>query len=283
MNINKNQILEGKHSKPILLDSFYKETNLPKPILIFCHGYKGFKDWGAWDLMAAAFAEADFFFIKFNFSHNGGTVNQPIDFPDLEAFGNNNYTKELDDLETVIDWVIENTKFQNELDTNRIYLLGHSRAGGIVTIKTEEDQRVKKVISLAGVCEFGKRTATSGNLERWKKDGVKYVLNGRTKQQMPHYIQFHENFIANKERLNIKRALENLEVPHLIIHGDHDTSILVEEAKIQHQWNPKSELVIINNANHVFNTKHPWEKETLSKELHEVVERSINFLKRQWN
>ncbi|PHS27247.1 MAG: hypothetical protein COA83_01630, partial [Methylophaga sp.] len=30
-------------------------------------------------------------------------IEEPIDFPDLEAFGNNNYTKELDDLEAVTD------------------------------------------------------------------------------------------------------------------------------------------------------------------------------------
>jgi pimeloyl-ACP methyl ester carboxylesterase len=97
---------------------------------------------------------------------------------------------------------------------------------------------------------------------------------------MPHYIKFYEDFIENEERLTIKRAVENLEIQHLIIHGDKDTSISVEEAKKQHEWNPKSELVIIANADHVFNTKHPWENETLSKELQEVVEKSIDFLKR---
>ena len=94
MTITKNIIIPGKHNKPIITDVFYTENNTPKPVVIFCHGYKGFKDWGAWDLMAKAFAEAGFFFVKFNFSHNGGTAEQPIDFPDLEAFGNNNYTKE---------------------------------------------------------------------------------------------------------------------------------------------------------------------------------------------
>lgn len=276
----KNNVIQGKHSKPILVDAFYNKTNQPKPILIFCHGYKGFKDWGAWDLMAKSFVEAGFFFVKFNFSHNGGTVEQPIDFPDLEAFGNNNYTKELDDLETVIDWVLKSPDFQNELNIKLISLLGHSRAGGIVTIKAEEDKRISNVITLAGVCDFGSRTATTGGLEQWKKDGVKYVVNGRTKQEMPHYIQFYEDFIQNEERLTIKRAIENLHIPHLIIHGDNDTSIPVDEAKIQHIWNPKSELVIIANADHVFNTKHPWENETLSKELQEVVEKSIDFLKR---
>ena len=101
---------------------FIKKLNQLKPIVIFCHGYKGFKDWGAWNLMAEAFAEAGFFFIKFNFSHNGGTVEQPIDFPDLEAFGNNNYTKELDDLESVIDWVCNSSEFKNEANTNSINL-----------------------------------------------------------------------------------------------------------------------------------------------------------------
>lgn len=76
--------------------------------------------------MAEAFASAGYFFIKFNFSHNGGTVEQPIDFPDLEAFGNNNYTKELDDLEAVIDWIYKSSEFENNLDKTNINLIGHS-------------------------------------------------------------------------------------------------------------------------------------------------------------
>ncbi len=279
MKVINNLVLEGKHNKPILVDVFYEETNQQKPVVIFCHGYKGFKDWGAWNVMAKTFAEAGFFFIKFNFSHNGGTINQPIDFPDLEAFGNNNYTKELDDLETVVDWISSTNEYQNEVDVNNISLIGHSRAGGIVTIKSEEDARISKVISLAGVCDFAKRTATSGDLEQWKKDDVKYVENGRTKQQMPHFYQFYEDFKQNEERLTIKRAVENLRIPYLIIHGDKDTSVFIDEAKNLYSWNSKNQIEIIENSNHVFNTSHPWEKENLSEELKKVVEKSIIFLK----
>ena len=273
-----NQVIEGKHNKPILMDVFYKETNQPKPVVIFCHGYKGFKDWGAWNLMAEEFAEVGFFFIKFNFSHNGGTIEQPIDFPDLKAFGNNNYTKELDDLECVIDWVCNSSEFKNEANVNSINLIGHSRAGGIVTIKSEEDSRIKKVITLAGVSDYGSRSSTMGDLEQWKKDGVKYVLNGRTKQQMPHFYQFYEDFKQNEERLTIKRAVQNLTFPHLIIHGENDTSISVKEAEIQHQWNPKSELEIIENTNHVFDVKHPWEEKEIPKKLEEATNLCISFL-----
>ncbi|OSY88880.1 alpha/beta hydrolase [Tenacibaculum holothuriorum] len=275
-----NHILEGKHDKPILVDVFYKETHQPKPVVIFCHGYKGFKDWGAWNLMAEAYANAGFYFVKFNFSYNGGTVEQPIDFPDLEAFGNNNYTKELDDLETVIDWVCNKEQRTIEADVNNITLIGHSRGGGIVTIKASEDKRVKSVISLAGVCDLGKRTATIGELEQWKKDGVKYVLNGRTKQQMPHFYQFYENFKENEVRLNIKRAVKELTIPHLIIHGDNDTSVLIREGELQHEWNPGSVFNVVKDANHVFNAKHPWKENTMPKELEETIKLCVTFVKK---
>ncbi|MDO5969396.1 alpha/beta fold hydrolase [Flavivirga aquimarina] len=277
--INKKiSAIDGKHNKPILIDVTYTSKENNKPIVIFCHGYKGFKDWGAWNLMANTFAEAGFCFIKFNFSHNGGTVNEPIDFPDLEAFGNNNYTKELDDLESVIDWVFENKDIKDQGNVNNISLIGHSRGGGIVSIKAEEDSRIKNVISLAGVCDFGKRTATVGDLESWKKEGVKYVLNGRTKQQMPHYYQFYEDFVKNEARLTIKRAASNLKIPHLIIHGNADTSVLIEEAKNLHKWNSNSKLEIIEGANHVFGASHPWDKKELSDQLKEAVNAIVLFL-----
>lgn len=279
MKIQKNIIVDGKHQKPIITDVFYKETHQQKPIVIFCHGYKGFKDWGAWNLMAEAFAKAGFFFIKFNFSHNGGTIDQPTDFPDLEAFGNNNYTKELDDLESVLDWISSEKNFKNEANSNDISIIGHSRGGGIVLLKANEDARVKKVITLAGVCDFGKRSSTIGNLEQWKKDGVKYVVNGRTKQNMPHFYQFYEDFKANKERLDIQKATENLKVPHLIIHGDHDTSVFINEAESLEKWNPKSEFKIVKGANHVFNTSHPWKENLLSKELESATQICVNFIK----
>lgn len=278
MKIIKNLIIGGKHIKPIVTDVFYKETNQPKKVIIFCHGYKGFKDWGAWNLMAETFAKAGFFFVKFNFSHNGGTAENPIDFPDLDAFGNNNYTKELDDLESTINWISSNSAYNSEVNINDISIIGHSRGGGIVLLKAHEDKRVKRVITLAAVSDFGSRSSTIGDLENWKKTGVKYVVNGRTKQQMPHFYQFYKNFKENESRLNIQNAVKNLQIPLLIIHGDHDTSIDIEEAHQIHSWQPNSTLEIIKDADHVFNVSHPWHKNKLSKELSQTTQLCIDFL-----
>ncbi|MCR8667355.1 alpha/beta fold hydrolase [Aestuariibaculum sp. M13] len=278
MLTKKQTIINGLHQKPILIDATYTSTKINQPIIIFCHGYKGFKDWGAWNLMANAFAEAGFYFIKFNFSHNGGTVEQPIDFPDLEAFGNNNYTKELDDLKTVIDWVCNTPKLQEFANTNNITLIGHSRGGGITLIKAEEDTRIKKLISLASVSDFENRMMQLCDASQWQETGVTFVENGRTKQQMPHYYQFYEDFKANQDRFNIERAAKHLNIPHLIIHGNADTSVSITESKHIHNWNTNSKFVTIENADHVFGAKHPWEHNKLPLQLNTVIQKTLNFL-----
>ena len=278
MQIEKNIILHRSDNKPILIDAFYSKELTDQAIIIFCHGYKGFKDWGAWNIMATEFAKAGFCFIKFNFSHNGGTMHDPIDFPDLEAFGNNNYTKELNDLNDVISWSQDYFIDNLHVDTSKINIIGHSRGGGIAIIKASEDNRINKVITLASVSDFGSRSSTSGDLLNWEKTGVKFVLNGRTNQQMPHYYQFYEDFKANEERLHIQSAERRLRVPHLIIHGNKDNSIDIIEARKLHQWNPKSKLLEIDGADHVFNTKHPWDNANLSSELKSAVLSSIDFM-----
>ncbi|WP_196887022.1 alpha/beta hydrolase family protein [Aureivirga sp. CE67] len=278
MRIEKNIVIPGKHQRPILADVFYNPNNEPKPVVIFCHGYKGFKDWGAWNLVAEAFAAANVFFIKFNFSHNGGTIDHPLDFPDLEAFGENNIEKELDDLETMIDWIFECEDYKDDVNLRYITIVGHSRGGGIVSLKASEDKRVAKVATWSGVCDFSKRFPAGEELLAWEETGVTYVANARTNQQMPHYYSYFENFEENKTRFNIQRAVKKLKVPHLIIHGANDEAVLIKEAFKMNRWNSNSELYILENANHTYQTKHPWKAPIMSDELQEVVDKTIGFV-----
>jgi len=278
--IKETSILQRENKKPIILDVSFSRDGKQKPIVIFCHGYKGFKDWGCWNLMASHVATANMFFLKFNFSHNGGTMEQPIDFPDLNAFGENNFIKELDDLENVISWLTSpENKYSTEVNSQEIILVGHSRGGGIVTIKASEDDRVTKVITLAGASDYKSRFPAGDQLAYWRKEGVAYVENGRTKQQMPHFIQFYDNFMENESRLTISTAAEKLTIPHLIIHGTTDETVTFQEAEALHNWNATSELFAIENANHVFGGSHPWERESLPKDLELAVNKIISFSK----
>lgn len=280
MEIKRNILVKStKHNKPILTDVFFKQNNKKKPLVIFCHGYKGYKDWGAWNLAAEKFAAEDFFFLKFNFSHNGGTAENPIDFPDLEAFGHNNFEIELDDLDDIINW-ITTSEYTSELDVQNITLIGHSRGGGIVTIKASENKKVSKIVSWNGVSDYGSRFPNKLERTVWKMNGVAYIENARTKQKMPHYYQFYTNFKENEERFTIENAAKKMVIPHLIIQGELDEVIPKIEAENLHKWNPNSKLVFIESMNHSLGCVQPWKKSEMPEFLSETVEKTIQFLKK---
>jgi pimeloyl-ACP methyl ester carboxylesterase len=271
--IKKDISLENPETKNFLADSFYSDTENKRPLVIFVHGYKGYKDWGAWDLMAEKFAQSGFFFVKFNFSHNGTSIENPAHFADLESFGNNNYSKELSDLGVVIDHFIQNPK----VDPEKVILIGHSRGGGISIIKTFEDERINGLITLASVDTLD-RFPQGDFFENWKKEGVYYALNGRTQQEMPHYYQFYEDYENNIHRFDVERAAEMAKAYMLIIHGTEDEAVEVKHAEHLHILNPNSELFLIENGNHTFGAKEPWTDSNLPKDLNTVAEKCINFL-----
>ncbi|SMP28714.1 alpha/beta hydrolase family protein [Chryseobacterium profundimaris] len=275
MEITKKQniIISNPKTRDFLADAFYPEKAEQLPLVIFVHGYKGYKDWGAWSLMAEKFAEAGFFFVKFNFSFNGTTIDDPCNFADLEAFGNNNYSKELSDLGVVIDYFSTNDK----VDAHKIILIGHSRGGGISIIKTYEDERINGLITLASVDSLD-RFPKNESFEQWKKTGVYFVTNGRTKQEMPHYYQFYEDYEKDVHRFDVERATEMAKAHVLIIHGTKDESVSVKNAEHLHILHPNSELHLIENADHTFGAKEPWETSVLPDDLNAAVEKCIEFI-----
>lgn len=281
MKKNRNFLIARNRGRAILADFFYEPANQNAPLIIFCHGYKGFKDWGAWDQMGEEFVRRGHAFLKFNFSHNGGTIEEPIDFPDLEAFGNNNYTTEVTDLHKVLDQLQKVQEIDNgAFDPQKIVLLGHSRAGGIVLITAHERKDIYKVATLAGVSDYASRFPKGQEMQQWKENGVYHVKNGRTGQQMPHYIQFYEDFQENRERLNIQHAVENLRIPQLIIHGSDDETVSLEEARSLAKWNPQAQYEVIEGAGHTFNTSHPWQKSAPSPEMKKAVSYVDGFIER---
>ena len=274
ITVQKNIVIRNPETRDFLADTYYPEGAENLPLVIFVHGYKGYKDWGAWDLMANKFAEAGFFFVKFNFSHNGTSVKNPTEFVDLEAFGNNNFSKEMSDLDALLEHLAE----YPEIDFTKIAIIGHSRGGGISLIKAYEDERIRVLVTLAGVSNFNYRFPSGDRLEHWKNSGVMYSENKRTKQQMPHYYQFYEDFKQNEERFTIQYCAQHLQKSVLIIQGTEDEAVKDKEAFLLNNWCKESELYIIDGANHTFGAKEPWHSDDLPPDLDNAVMHSITFI-----
>lgn len=282
MKLIRDRRVQGSDGRlmPVDIHAPGQEGGQKPPLVLFAHGFKGFKDFGAWDLVAPNFAEAGFVFVKFNFSHNGGTVEQPIDFPDLEAFGRNTYSKELFDLDCMLHALTSGSLVEDlPVDTRRIHLIGHSVGGGICALQAAADERVKKLATWASVSDFHQRVPSLEEAEQWKKAGITYISNARTGQQMPLYYSFYQDLMENSDKLSIPKAAPNIDIPWLICHGTEDPTVELKEAKALAKWNPKADSFFVEGADHAFGQKHPWEKDELPEALQKVTDRTIEHFK----
>ena len=269
----RNKVYIGSDGRKSVYDAVIRETD--KAVVLFVHGYKGYKDWGAWSLIEACFLDRGFGFVKFNMSHNGGTVENVIDFPDLEAFGRNTYSYEKNDLNLIIDET--DRLIRQELQLNiPVYLLGHSRGGGMAILAGAENQKVEKIVSLAGISDIGSRFPKGDDLLDWEQSGVLYVENARTRQRMPHYYPFYEDFLDHSDELDIEKAARSLTKPFLQVHGDMDLSVSISEGQRLAEWTG-TDLCIIKGAEHTFGTKQPWEASELPEDMLRAMSAIIFF------
>ena len=280
MHITKNIIIPGAGSLPMALDIFFKDDGEKKPVVIYAHGFNGFKDWGNFDLVARRFSAAGFVLVKFNFSHNGTTPEHPEEFVNLEAFGNNNYSKQLEDIGLITDWVADPlNSYHSAIDTNKIYLIGHSMGGGISILQAAADKRINKLITWAAIseCKTPWGNWPPKKMQHWKETGVEYYTNARTNQQMPLYYQLYEDYMQNQQKLDIQKAIKSLKTPILICHGTYDISVPVEKAIDLKSWQPDAQLFTVE-SDHVFGRKHPWAENELPVAMDAVIKATIQFL-----
>ena len=278
MNTKKNHIVEPSHSKQFLMDFRIPNGLNNLPLVIFVHGIKGFKGWGTWNLLGDRIANEGHIFVKFNFSHNGTTLEKPNDFGDLEAFGRNNYMLELEDLDAVIDHCTKNGSIADHWDGKNIALIGHSRGGPICLVKAANDPRITKLVTWASVATFDYAWHDEKVLADCKENGVMYRINSRTKLAMPLYYQFYENYLQNEDFLNTEKAANELRIPWLIMHGTKDKAVPEEAAKKLLTWSANADIALIENADHTFGGKHPYTSDSLPDHSESLVKKTIEFL-----
>lgn len=271
----KNAVYRGAEGRESLIDLEIPDNMKCEDIVVFVHGYKGYKDWGCWSLVQQYFVDRGIGFCKMNLSHNGGTIDNPIDFPDLDAFAENRYSYEVRDIENAMEWIMNQTE---EPDIN-LHLIGHSRGGGDV-ILSGHHPRIKSVVTWAGIDSIPARFPEGDAFEKWKEDGVRYVKNGRTGQDMPHYFSMYEDWEQHQEDLSIETKAKQLNKPALHLHGDVDEAVSITASENLSRWT-EGKMIVIRDANHTFGSKHPCEDDQLPPKLNEACALTLQFIEGQ--
>jgi pimeloyl-ACP methyl ester carboxylesterase len=271
----ENYNIPGAKGRGMLMDITYDDTLKNAPLVIFAHGFKGFKDWGAHNLVANYFAEQGFRYLKFNFSHNGTTADKPTDFADLIAFADNTFSMELEDLHDVIDFVCNGSSMPT---VKGVYLIGHSMGGGISIIQTAEDKRVKKLVTFASISGFGNLWPKEAE-EQWKLQGIMYMPNKRTGQEMPLKSTLLDDLKNNPARLDIMAKAAEITQPWLIVHGDEDTTVPLSHARELEKANEDAKLIVIKGGDHTFGATQPFTGTDIPPHLLDFCQKTVEFLK----
>ena len=275
INLVKKISIRADNDLKISAD-LYNSSGKKGPLIIFTHGFKGFKDWGGFPYLMDKLSKAGFCTCSYNFTHNGVDNDKPLDFSRLDLFAKNTFSREIEELDNVINHFYENGDTYN-IDKTRIALIGHSRGGGISILKAAEDKRVKCLITLAAVSTFmryGEKT-----LELWRKQGYLEIENTRTKQMMRLNLSLLEDLEKNSYKLDIETAISKIHIPVLLIHGKEDLSVKYTEAETLYGNSDKSfsELFLLENTGHTFGVVHPFNGTTDAFE--NVIEKMTGFLK----
>ncbi|MGD2115670.1 MAG: alpha/beta fold hydrolase [Acidobacteriota bacterium] len=234
----------------------------PRPAIVICHGFKGFMEWGFFPHLARLLADRGFVTVRFNFSGSGMQPGEDR-VSDPEAFRANTFSREQEDLRTVLE-AVGSEVGTGRADPDRLGLVGHSRGGGAAVLAAAEPSwrdRIGALVTWAAVATFDR----VGDDEKtaWRSEGELTVVNSRTGQSLPMGVEVLDDLEANREALDVTAAAARVRAPWLIVHGGDDESVPVEEARRLHQAAREGacerlELETIDGAGHTFGAVHPF-------------------------
>jgi len=246
------------------------------PVVIICHSFMAFKDWGFFPFVADRIAGEGFVTVIFNFSRNGvsGDGDRITDFG---KFSTNSFSVELGDLGSVVKAVRGGGLAAGSGDPGRIVLLGHSRGGGIAVTYASRDPAISDLATWSAISTFNRWTPRQ--LDSWRKAGYLSLGAGGT----AGVLSLGRGILADiDERLPeidpVSRAAY-ITAPWMILHGKADVTVPVREANTLFGASPKgrTELVLLKAVGHLYNARSPDEDHYTT--INHVISLTVDWLR----
>jgi uncharacterized protein len=254
----------------LLVDVRTGDRQNPRPAVLIIHGFKGFKDWGMFPVVADRLARAGFTAASFNLSGSG--VDDVGDFSLPDKFARNTYSAELDDVSRMIAALRAGTPL-GIAPPPALGLLGHSRGGGMAILAAARDPGIGALVTWAAIATIDRWSDEAK--ASWRRRGHLNVQNTRTGQVLPMGTAILDD-IAEHARgaLDILAAAGRIETPWLILHGEGDESVPVDDARMLADGSGRSSTrLVLVPSGHTFGATHPLTgmPETLDRVMGETV------------
>ena len=145
---------------------------------------------------------------------------------------------------------------------SKVFIAGHSEGSLIGMVAAGHSKAVKGYVSISGcgspAYEILEKQLQSQPAQIQQESAAicKELREGRTVEQVPFYLaalyrQSVQPYLISWFAYNPATEIAKLNIPVLIVQGDKDIQISVEEAEKLHAAHPASSLFIIKDMNHV--------------------------------
>lgn len=279
----KSGAIPSTEGLPIYYDCHLPDDHDEKSlsVIIFVHGFKGFKDWGAFSEGCAFLSSAGFAVVAINFSLNG-VGESMTEFDQLDRFSRETFSQDLDDLGSVIKAIKDGeiNSGKAALKSDKMGLVGHSRGGHTAVAAAAEYPEISCLVTWSAVANYNDRWSKE-MIADWESKGVTEIKNGRTGQIMPLKKVVYDDAQENAGRLMADKRAGELTIPAMFIHSKGDEAVSYNNAEKLYQScsSENKELVLIPDSGHTFDTAHPFEDDDFPEAFQQVLHRTKQWFK----
>jgi len=196
--------------------------------VILCHGMESDKNSEKLIFLGQQLAEKGILALRFDFSYVGESSGK---FADIT------YSGEVDDLRAAFS-LIQNHR------PGKTAILGSSMGGTVALLFAAEEPSVAALVTIAAPLHperFPERVLTAVELQQWRDHGFTFY-NGR---------RLNVSLLADLEKLDVPPLAKKIQCPVLILHGDADEVVPVEEAyELDSCLSHSKRLLIFKGADH---------------------------------
>lgn len=197
----------------------------PRAIVVLGHGVTGNKDRPFLVALAEGLSGAGIPVLRISFSGNGGSGGRFVD---------SNVTKEVSDLGSVFD----------ALGDRPIHYVGHSMGGAVGVLRASQDQRIRSLVSLAGMVHTG---AFAQREFGGVQPGAGFMWDDET-------CPLSQSFMDDLAKIgSVAGRAPQIRVPWLLMHGTEDDVVPIQDSReIRARAGSNAVLEEIQGATHVF-------------------------------
>ncbi len=201
--------------------------------------------------VSQALVAGGFKVLRFDFSGNGQSEGN---------FSESSYSKQIAEMKSA-------ASFMSAEGISWMGLAGHSMGAMVALLAAAEMDKVRAVCTLAAKATALHTThfLNSGQLQELQRAGrVSFASRGRN-------LELTQAFFADATKYELSNIMPSLHQPWLVVHGDQDEIIPLEDAHRLYQYRPDhTELAIVKGADHMFSQ---------DKQRQEIAERVVKWFK----